>query len=231
MNLQEQISRILKEDSNIPFVILRRVTPENIEEAFEFALDRMGYMMENPNSFIYKKKETTLRVFAKFVIDEMVTYLEQDYFTDDNRVYFEDDDFYYDKIRKPLLRYYGSRIKEKYYEIMNLQEQISNIQSMMGVINESELTFLRRKTIIKKLIDYGIEVILDNDDFCDYYAGSFLEEVQWLVTDKWKKLNLPEDLDIAIVHDWVENNFGDYIENEYYKYEDIMCNGDPYDVR
>jgi hypothetical protein len=61
MNLQEQISRILKEDSNIPFVILRRVTPEDIEEAFEFALDRMGYMMENPNSFIYKKKETTLR--------------------------------------------------------------------------------------------------------------------------------------------------------------------------
>jgi phosphomevalonate kinase len=118
MNLQEQISRILKEDSNIPFVILRRVTPENIEEAFEFALDRMGYMMENPNSFIYKKKETTLRVFAKSVIDEMVTYLEQDYFTDDNRVYFEDDDFYYDKIRKPLLKHYGNRIKERYYEII-----------------------------------------------------------------------------------------------------------------
>jgi hypothetical protein len=38
MNLQEQISRILKEDSNIPFVILRRVTPEDIEEAFEFEL-------------------------------------------------------------------------------------------------------------------------------------------------------------------------------------------------
>jgi len=32
---------------------------------------------------------------------------------------------------------------------MNLQEQISRIQSMMGLINESELTFLRRKHIIK----------------------------------------------------------------------------------
>ena len=48
----------------------------------------------------------------------MITYLEQDYFSDDNRIYFSDDDFYYDKIRKPLLRHYGSRIKERYNEII-----------------------------------------------------------------------------------------------------------------
>ena len=121
--------------------------------------------------------------------------------------------------------------KRERFEPKNLQEQISRIQSMMGLINESELTFLRRKNIIKELIDYGIKVILDNDNICDYYAGSFLEEVQWQVTDNWEKLSLPKDLDYGIVHDWVEDNFGDYIENEYYKYEDIMCNGDPYDVR
>ena len=114
MNLQEHIRKVLREETHIPLTILRRVSAEEIEEAFEYALDRMEYMMENPNSLIYKKKGTTLRVFAKSVIDEMVTYLEQDYFTDDNRVYFEDDDFYYDKIRKPLLRQYGSRIKERY---------------------------------------------------------------------------------------------------------------------
>ena len=113
---------------------------------------------------------------------------------------------------------------------MNLQEQISRIQSMMGLINESELTFLRRKHIIKGLIDYGIKVILDNN-ICDYDAGSFLEEVQWQVTDKFEKLSLPKDLDVGIVHDWVENNFSDYIEKEYYKYEDIMCNDNLYDVR
>jgi hypothetical protein len=117
MNLQEHIRRILREESHIPSVIKRRVSTEDIEEAFEYALDRMGNSMENPNSIIYKEKGTTLGLFAKFVIDEMVTYLEQDYFTDDDRVYFEDDDFYYDKIRKPLLRYYGSRIKERYNEI------------------------------------------------------------------------------------------------------------------
>jgi hypothetical protein len=122
-NQQEQISRIQSmmgaiNESDIPLIIRRRVSAENIEEAFESALDRMGGSMENPNSVIYKEKGTTLRLFAKFVIDEMVTYLEQDYFTDDNRIYFEDDDFYYDKIRKPLLRHYGSRIKERYYEII-----------------------------------------------------------------------------------------------------------------
>jgi len=123
MNLQEQISRIQSmmgaiNESDIPLIIRRRVSAENIEEAFESALDRMGGSMENPNSVIYKEKGTTLRLFAKFVIDEMVTYLEQDYFNDDNRIYFEDDDFYYDKIRKPLLKNYGSRIKERYNEII-----------------------------------------------------------------------------------------------------------------
>ena len=118
MNLQEHIRKVLREETHIPSVIRRRVSDEDVEEAFEYALDRMGGSMENPDSVIYKEKGTTLWLFAKFVIDEMVTYLEQDYFTDDNRIYFEDDDFYYDKIRKPLLRHYGSRIKEKYYEII-----------------------------------------------------------------------------------------------------------------
>jgi hypothetical protein len=48
----------------------------------------------------------------------MVRLLEQDLFTDGNRIYFDiEEDFYRDKIRKPLLRYYGSRIKERYNEI------------------------------------------------------------------------------------------------------------------
>jgi hypothetical protein len=118
MNLQEHIRKVLMEEMYIPLVIRRRVSDEDIEEAFDHALDRMGNSMENPNSVIYKEKGTTLWLFAKFVIDEMVTYLEQDYFNDDNRIYFSDDDFYYDKIRKPLLRHYGSRIKERYNEII-----------------------------------------------------------------------------------------------------------------
>ena len=134
MNLQEHIRKVLREETHIPPVIRRRVSTEIIEEAFESALDRMSESMENPNSVIYKEKGTTLWLFAKFVIDEMVTYLEQDYFTNDNRIYFEDDDFYYDKIRKPLLRHYGSRIKERYNQIVG---SMSDNQQEM---KEGELT-------------------------------------------------------------------------------------------
>jgi hypothetical protein len=118
MNLQESIRKVLRENNQIPLIIRRRVSFEDIEEAFDHALNRMGNSMENPNSAIYKKNGITLRLFAKLVIDEMVMYLEQDYFNDDNRVYFSDDDFYYDKIRKPLLKYYGHRIKEKFDDII-----------------------------------------------------------------------------------------------------------------
>jgi hypothetical protein len=118
MNLQEHIRKVLMEETYIPLVIRRRVSAEDIEEAFEHALDRMGNSMENPNSVIYKEKGTTLWLFAKFVIDEMVTYLEQDYFNDLDRIYFDDDDYYYNEIRKPLLNYYGRRIKEKFDEVI-----------------------------------------------------------------------------------------------------------------
>jgi hypothetical protein len=74
MNLQESIRRILREEGFIPLPIKRRVSPEDIEEAFDYALERMGGSMNNPDSIIYKEKGTTLKIFAKFVIDEMVTY-------------------------------------------------------------------------------------------------------------------------------------------------------------
>jgi hypothetical protein len=118
MNLKEHIRKILKEGSHIPSFIRRRLSFEDIEEAFESALDRMSGSLNNPDSFIYKKKGITLEVFVICVIDEMVTYIEQDYLNDDNRIYFDDDDFYYDEIRKPLVNYYWSRIKERYDEII-----------------------------------------------------------------------------------------------------------------
>lgn len=121
MNIKENIKRILSEETQIPSVIRRRISSDDIEEAFDYALERMGGSMNNPNSIIYKEKGTTLGTFAKFVIDEMVTYIEQDYFNDNNRIYFsdteEDEETYHEKIRKPLLRHYGKRIKERYNEV------------------------------------------------------------------------------------------------------------------
>jgi hypothetical protein len=40
-------------------------------------------------------------------------YLEQDYFSDENRIYF-DDEIYHEKIRVPLMNYFGNRIKKRY---------------------------------------------------------------------------------------------------------------------
>jgi hypothetical protein len=127
---RETIKRILREENFIPSPIKRRISPEDIEEAFEFALEQNADSMNNPRSIIFKEKEhTTLWLFAKFVIDDMVTHIEQESFNDDNRVYFsdneEDDEYYHEKIRKPLLRHYGKRIKEKYNEVK------------LGDINES----------------------------------------------------------------------------------------------
>jgi hypothetical protein len=188
MNLQEQISRIQSmmgaiNESDIPLIIRRRVSAENIEEAFESALDRMGGSMENPNSVIYKEKGTTLRLFAKFVIDEMVTYLEQDYFTDDNRIYFEDDDFYYDKIRKPLLRHYGGRIKERYNQIVGSMSD--NLQEHKRRVLQEETNYLRM--ITRRLPPYQL-YDLDKDfrSSLNYISKMFVNQY------KAKSSNLSE---------------------------------------
>ncbi len=152
MNLQESIRRILREEGFIPLPIKRRVSPEDIEEAFDYALERMGGSMNNPDSIIYKEKGTTLKIFAKFVIDEMVTYIEQDYFNDNNRIYFSDNDedyeIYHEKIRKPLLRHYGKRIKEKYDEVMfpNNGEMIQ--ENIRRILREERSL----KTIVRDLV-------------------------------------------------------------------------------
>ena len=123
MNLQDIIRRILKEGGFIPTPIRRRISPNDIEEAFNYSLETNTKSMDNPNSVIYKEKDPTLWVFAKFVIDDMITLIEQEYFNDDNRIYFsdneEDYESYHEKIRQPLLRHYGKRIKEKYKEVMS----------------------------------------------------------------------------------------------------------------
>jgi len=115
MNLRERIRMVLREEKHIPSVIKRRISPEDLEDAFKTSLEENSESLNNPNSILYKE---TLWYFAEWVIDEMVRLLEQDLFTDGNRIYFDiEEDFYRDKIRKPLLRYYGSRIKERYNEI------------------------------------------------------------------------------------------------------------------
>jgi len=153
MNIKESIIRILSEETQIPSAIRRRISSEDIEEAFDYALERMGGSMNNPNSIIYKEKGTTLGTFAKFVIDEMVTYIEQDYFNDNNRIYFsdteEDEETYHEKIRKPLLRHYGKRIKEKYNEVMSSNDDEIIQEHIIRILKEETSLQLRLRNVIR----------------------------------------------------------------------------------
>jgi len=170
--LQESIRRILSEETQIPSVIRRRISSDDIEEAFDYALERMGGSMNNPNSIIYKEKGTTLGTFAKFVIDEMVTYIEQDYFNDNNRIYFsdteEDEETYHEKIRKPLLRHYGKRIKEKYNEVMSsnneeiIQEHIKKVlREEVGLIDRLRKLFPKKElTTEEKRMDLIVRYLI-----------------------------------------------------------------------
>jgi len=183
MNIKESIRRILSEETQIPSVIRRRVSSDDIEEAFEFALEQNADSMNNPRSIIFKEKEhTTLRVFSKFVIDDMVTLIEQEYFNDDNRIYFsdneEDTEKYHEQIRKPLLKHYGKRIKERYNEVKsdNINEGVDN------------------KTTGRRLL-YIADEYLDNlnpKDVCDYWLANYgipyvnetMAEIARFMTDK-----------------------------------------------
>ena len=78
------------------------------------------------------------------------------------------------------------------------------------------MAFLRRKEIIKDLIDNGIEVIRDDTDVCDYAFSEFLTEVCWQVSDNSDELGIElTNTKIDLIHRWVRNNFSQYIKDEY----------------
>ena len=182
MNIKENIRRILSEETQIPSVIRRRISSDDIEEAFDYALERMGGSMNNPNSIIYKEKGTTLGTFAKFVIDEMVTYIEQDYFNDNNRIYFsdteEDEETYHEKIRKPLLRHYGKRIKERYNEVKS-----DNINE-----NDDRLTGRRLLYIADEYLEDNLNPKYVcrhwSTDEASLYVNETIGEITRYITDK-----------------------------------------------
>jgi len=175
MNIKESIRRILSEETQIPSVIRRRVSSDDIEEAFEFALEQNADSMNNPRSIIFKEKEhTTLRLFSKFVIDDMVTHIEQESFNDDNRIYFsdneEDTEKYHEQIRKPLLKHYGKRIKERYNEVKS-----DNINES----DKNKIWLLRRLETqdIKYYLNEQIDSLTDQISPCGYSTSEDYKDV------------------------------------------------------
>jgi hypothetical protein len=108
-------------------------------------------------------------------------------------------------------------LKKKYYD--ELSDYYVEKRRRRGVMNESEsndIAYLRRKEIIKDLIDNRIEVIRDNDNVCNYAFSEFLTEVSWQVSDNSHKLGIESNnTNIPLIHKWVRRNFSQYIEDKY----------------
>jgi hypothetical protein len=94
---------------------------------------------------------------------------------------------------------------------------------MKIILTENQIEFIRRYKKIKDLVDEGIDVISNDEDFCGFNSSAFIEEVCWQVSDKMEHLNLPTDTVGMIdkVHKWIKDNFDTYILE---KFEVIIYN-------
>ena len=94
---------------------------------------------------------------------------------------------------------------------------------MKIIITESQHNLIRRYKVLDGLVSQAIEFVSSQDDVCDYSFGDFFEEIKWQVSDNYEMLDLPKDLDPAIVQDWVSDNFYDQIKNFYVAYVKPDC--------
>ena len=98
---------------------------------------------------------------------------------------------------------------------------------MKIILTENQIEFIRRYKKIKELVDEGIDVLSNDEDFCGFNYSAFIEEVCWQVSDKMEYLNLPTDTVGMIdnVHKWVRNNFSEHIRKEFDRIiNDPNCN-------
>lgn len=102
---------------------------------------------------------------------------------------------------------------------------------MKIIVTENQIEFIRRYEQIKELVDMGIDVISNDEDFCGYTYGNFIEEVCWQVSDKMKDLNMETETvgTIDKVHGWVRNNFNKHIRTKYKSLLKKLCMGEKLD--
>ena len=102
---------------------------------------------------------------------------------------------------------------------------------MKIIITENQIGFIRRYEQIKELVDEGIDVISNDEDFCGFGYYDFIEEVCWQVSDKMNHLNLPTDTVgmIENVHNWVRDHFAEHIKKEYHSLIEKLCMVDRWD--
>jgi len=219
MNLKQSIRRILREESNIPKVIARRVTLDELDKIFERSLDDNTLDYENPLSIMYGR---SYKAFAKVVIDDMITELESEF----GIPFIDDTDKYNEKYREPLFRHYAPIIKDRYIDITsnNVDESVlkeeanpimrrvfrrigqekfdsifdSGLQTMITRFEQNRhnfhsMTFSKfRDSVIPYVI---IELCLTLEDVCldpNYYEQTLdflLNNYSGRIKEKWEEIN------------------------------------------
>jgi hypothetical protein len=213
MNLKESIRKVLREETDIPLKIRRRVLPKLIENAFQKALDGNTMLKTKPSSWHNK---TSFITFANFVIDDMVEDIEDQINMDGNSFYYGNEDDYIEDVRNPLLKHYGDRIKKRYDDIVRgdvfesvLEEETNIPLQVKRRVNSNSLAELIHD--IKSLIDSGhneSDAIYDtvrefiaskqfkfNDEGTEkQYWDSYIEVEEPLVDYLKSKLNIQESV-------------------------------------
>jgi hypothetical protein len=118
----------------LPIKILRRFSPEKLDSVFQ---DILEYNIEdkmNPKTLTHT---ISFKAFAKLVIDDMFNFLE------DEKFFPIEEENYNETYRKPLLKLYGGRIKERFYEIESginesvlKEERIGAKKKLKGLVDE-----------------------------------------------------------------------------------------------
>ena len=112
---------IIKEEvlRSIPLNLRRRMDIQSMDNSFYNSLDVTSDDFINPGSLLWN---CSLFVFKKFVIDDMLVNISEE-MEDGRRSIFGDydegdnDDFYHDMVRKPLMDYYRTKLDKRYIEL------------------------------------------------------------------------------------------------------------------
>jgi len=105
MNLQENIRRILKEETNNIKMVLRRVLPERLESEFEDSLNFISEMfLTNYKANPRKLSEYN---FTRMVIIDFMDAIEL-------KRYLPNDVEWYDEVLNGLMKQYKDRISSMY---------------------------------------------------------------------------------------------------------------------
>ena len=112
MNLQENIRRILREETELPLYIRRRVPYDDLEREFSESLDMSSNMLRNTN-----KEDGSIMSLNRF-IDVTISILMDGIHYELYSTMPEDSQWYGEAIES-LKDYYKDRIKSRYKKLVS----------------------------------------------------------------------------------------------------------------